>query len=133
MTGEARRFAMDLRREWEQEVEGFRGFVVQVATDALAGVVEKSPVDTGQFQNNWLVSAGEPDLRAVDWPGSFLQSNSTVIAAYIATEGFPTIFLQNNLPYATRLEDGWSDQAPNGMVALTVVELEAKYDGSRAR
>lgn len=32
-------------------------------------------------------------------------------------------YLTNSLPYAQRLENGWSKQAPNGMVALTVVEF----------
>jgi hypothetical protein len=35
-----------------------------------------------------------------------------------------TITLVNNLPYAQRLENGWSGQAPNGMVSLTAQEFQ---------
>ena len=42
-----------------------------------------------------------------------------------ASEG-DAIYLVNNLPYAQRLENGWSTkQAPNGMVALSI----QKFDG----
>jgi hypothetical protein len=34
-------------------------------------------------------------------------------------------YLTNNLPYAYRLEYGWSRQAPNGMVGVTVVEFQS--------
>jgi len=35
------------------------------------------------------------------------------------------IYLTNNLPYAQRLEEGYSQQAPAGMVALTIQEFQA--------
>ncbi|NBT33816.1 MAG: hypothetical protein EBT13_18445 [Rhodobacteraceae bacterium] len=49
------------------------------------------------------------------------------LAAYPDT--LPIIYIQNNLPYANRLENGWSGQAPQGMVALTVAEVSAAFDG----
>jgi len=43
-----------------------------------------------------------------------------------ASEG-DTIYLVNNLPYAQRLEGGWSHrQAPNGMVALSIQKFDGK-------
>jgi len=36
------------------------------------------------------------------------------------------IFIVNGLPYINRLENGWSQQAPNGMVAITLAELPAR-------
>jgi hypothetical protein len=46
--------------------------------------------------------------------------------ATAASAGFKagdTIYLTNNLPYIRRLEEGYSQQAPAGMVALTVQEF----------
>jgi hypothetical protein len=37
-------------------------------------------------------------------------------------------FLTNNLPYALRLEYGWSKQAPHGMVGVTVKEYQQIVD-----
>jgi hypothetical protein len=34
------------------------------------------------------------------------------------------IYLTNSLPYARRLEYGWSKQAPAGMVRITVANFE---------
>ena len=35
------------------------------------------------------------------------------------------IYLTNNLPYAVPLEEGYSKQAPAGMVALTVQDFQS--------
>lgn len=125
----ARQFDLELKAEWRQIEDDIGEAIVMIATDALAGVVEKSPVDEGTFQNNWLVSVATEDQRTIALPGTFASENAGALAAYAAAEGFPIIFLQNNLPYANRLENGYSNQAPNGMVALTVAEVEAKWDG----
>lgn len=39
-------------------------------------------------------------------------------------------YVVNNLPYAERLENGWSRQAPNGMVGLTVVKFQSIVDAA---
>lgn len=130
MAGEASRdFALQIDAEWAEAQDGIRDALIELATGALAGVVEKSPVDTGHFQNNWLVSIGTPDGRIAEFPGTWSGQSAGAIASYAAAEGFPVIYLQNNLPYANRLENGHSAQAPQGMVALTVTELEARFDG----
>jgi hypothetical protein len=36
-----------------------------------------------------------------------------------------TIFITNSLPYAQRLEYGWSKQAPLGVVRITAVEFQS--------
>jgi hypothetical protein len=51
--------------------------------------------------------------------------NAQALASYAGKDGWPVIYLQNSLPYALRLENGWSKQAPGGVLALTVNELEA--------
>ena len=38
------------------------------------------------------------------------------------------IYLVNNLPYAKRIEEGWSRQAPIGVVGLTVLEFQKIVD-----
>jgi hypothetical protein len=40
---------------------------------------------------------------------------------------YENCYIQNNLPYAERLENGWSKQAPHGMVKITLYELAEKY------
>ncbi|KAA5656825.1 hypothetical protein J471_5157, partial [Acinetobacter baumannii 1032359] len=39
------------------------------------------------------------------------------------------VYIQNNQPYAERLENGWSDQAPQGIYGLTFNFISQKYGG----
>jgi hypothetical protein len=77
----------------------------------------------GRFKGSWMVSIGSPPTgisRMIDKDGSAtLAAHASVISTAKAGE---IQYLVNNTPYAKRLEEGWSRQAPYGMVALTVVE-----------
>lgn len=128
-TGDARDFALQLDREFAEMMGDVRGAVIYVATEALAKVQEKSPVDIGTFLNNWLVSIGQPDDNTTEVFGQFAAKSAGAIASYAAMDGWPVIYLQNNLPYGPKLEDGYSSQAPGGMVGLTVAELQAEFNG----
>lgn len=96
--------------------------VKKSAMDIAAQLVSRSPVDTGRFRANWRVGMGSPNTgttTSTDKPGS-----STVGAMKQAINGYTagqTIWLTNSLPYAQRLENGWSKQAPRGMVRLTIL------------
>ncbi|ETP82047.1 hypothetical protein P640_3709 [Acinetobacter baumannii UH0707] len=39
------------------------------------------------------------------------------------------VYIQNNKAYAPRLENGWSDQAPQGIYGLTYNFISQKYGG----
>lgn len=100
----------------------------EIAIVVLEGVVLKSPVDTGYFRAQWTVSIG----RAAD--GTIEQFDPT--GAPTITRGLAVIsqagpgddiHISNATVYGPRLEDGWSQQAPQGMVALTVAEVRALY------
>ncbi|HEY0684762.1 MAG TPA: hypothetical protein VGD45_20665 [Steroidobacter sp.] len=79
----------------------------------------------GRFRGNWQVSVSFPSSRPLDRIDP--NGSQTIEAGAAALAGFeagPSIYIMNNLPYALRLENGWSKQAPFGMVAVTVVEFE---------
>ncbi len=100
----------------------------KIALQALQGVVYKSPVDTGRFRGNWLVGVEVIDLSTTSVPdpaGGLTVEKGTVKIE----ESVPmtAIWITNNLPYANRLENGWSKQAPAGMVAITVAEIETQF------
>lgn len=88
-------------------------------------LVLRSPVDTGRFLANWQTGVNEtPDgmLDAFDKTGGPTISNNdgTIAMARIGD----SLFIVNNLPYAKKLEDGHSQRAPQGMVAITVAEWD---------
>lgn len=77
----------------------------------------------GRFRGNWQMSISAPAggvLNTIDPSGSAtLGAHASVVAIAKAGQVF---YLMNNLPYAQRIERGWSRRAPVGVVALVVVE-----------
>lgn len=104
--------------------------VRKVVLDVGRSVVEKSPVDTGRFRANWqhsVAEINEATSAAVD-PGG--EATIGLLAASIGSlPGTGEIhYLTNSLPYAVRLENGYSKQAPAGMVAVTVIDYQQFVD-----
>ena len=130
---DAQDFSFQIKREFAEQVGDARELVALIALTAVRGVVMKSPVDTGRFKGNWNVGIAQPDETTTETVdpsgGSTITEADSRLQAYEAFQGFPVVHISNNLPYAARLEDGYSGQAPNGMVGLTVAELEAQFDG----
>lgn len=103
--------------------------VRKIVLEVYASLVYKSPVDTGRFRGNWNISmAGfDPTVRVE----GFTKDSLPIIAkASHEVERYQggRIYISNNLPYARRLEDGYSKQAPAGMVRITVVEFQDMVD-----
>lgn len=128
----AKQFTIEIEREFAAQMDAVRDAVELIALQALRGVVNKSPVDTGRFKGNWTLSIGQINTAesAVADPGGgrTIAAGAQALAPYSGLDGWPVIHVQNNLPYAVRLEEGWSAQAPGGMVGLTVAELQAQFN-----
>lgn len=98
------------------------GLVVRkTALQLQTSMVAMSPVDTGRFKGNW-----QPGIGAInaDTSAGEDRTGAGVIGRTVSALGAwkpgQMIYLTNSLPYARRLEFGWSKQAPGGMVRLTV-------------
>lgn len=103
----------------------------RVAFDLFGRIIEKTPVDTGRARASWNIAVGAPDLRIVP-EGQYDSSLTTAIAKANAVLGsygttgpgfLLPIFISNNLPYIVELEKGSSQQAPQGMVSLSLMEV----------
>lgn len=93
----------------------------KIALDVFAEVIMMSPVDTGRFRGNWQVAIGTTPsgtLEVDDKAGTATLAKAQAEA--LGLKAGQTIFLVNNLPYAQALEYGSSQQAPGGMIRLTV-------------
>jgi hypothetical protein len=99
----------------------------KIAFDLHAGVVKRSPVDTGRFRANWDLTAGAPSQMIDEMPD--LKKGDAISPPTMpevqAKEG-ESYFIINNLPYAEPLEHGHSNQAPAGMVEPTMIEVAAQ-------
>lgn len=90
---------------------------------ASQGTVMGSPVRSGRFRGNWQFGRILPQgtLSDLDTSGA---ATIARIAGQVATLKAGTeVWIVNNLPYAGRLEYGYSQQAPMGMVRVTLANL----------
>jgi len=112
------------RRVQEITSDDVNDFVRTVSLKLMQGIMTRSPVDTGRFRGNWHLSITAPSRQqfgALDKSGRATLQRETRKLDDLPQ--YPLLFYQNNLPYAERLENGWSAQAPTGMVAVSLVEL----------
>lgn len=96
-----------------------------VALQVLNGFILRSPVDTGRFRASWTAQAGSPNpVYAVEGLDTYPSPNANVLLASSGlSRPFMALYVNNNLPYALRLEEGHSGQAPAGIVAPTVAGI----------
>ena len=124
----------------------------EVTLDAHRRVVERTPRDKGTTQQSWYVSVGQPS-RATQDMGSVQATLDQGRSALVALQPYQVSFVTNNQPNILVLEDGgfvpadpgpskdprpdrkgrvlvrkgFSVQAPQGMVKVTIPELVAEF------
>lgn len=127
-------FTQDITRFVEKTKANGGQVLRKLAFDAFAGIIRKSPVDTGRFRSNWRIGVNKFDLTAVYVaPKSTAKGGSSVTGLETArvlntindAKWGDFIAITNNLHYGPRLEEGWSRQAPTGMVRVTFEEVKA--------
>jgi hypothetical protein len=154
-------FSADIRA-WVEKTKDDADKVVRYALMTLDGkLVMRSPVGDakywkhpapkgyagGRFRGAWLVSEMAPqssgsgfDRTSSGTNGLIDKDGKATLAAHASVINVAKAgrvhFLYNQMPYAQRIEQGWSRQAPVGLVALTVVEwnniVDAAVNGVRA-
>lgn len=140
-------FAQDLQKFAEHVDIEIATVVQKICSDLFTRIVgnfesHRHPVDTGRARAGWAISIGTP---AFFLPATVPQSLLNERAAkkrkgekpepifplpgdpdVSAIDGTQQVFILNNLPYIEALENGHSQQAPNGMVKLSLLEVEAE-------
>ena len=115
-------FSIDLNSAITKANSNMDTVVRKVVLDLGTSIVFGSPVDTGRFRANWQYAFGRVPSGTLDVLDKSGQGSIDKINAGLKfTEGIH--YLTNNLPYAQRLEDGYSKQAPAGMVGLTILRF----------
>lgn len=136
------KFSLDLTQYAKKAGEHMDTVVRGVVMGLAERIDERSPVGNpsiwkfpansppgyagGHFRKNWQYkfgSAPEGEVAGVDGRGSRTALNA-VLAGVQAAPGAGAHYLANNVPYAERLENGWSTQAPSGMVKLAVIDVQ---------
>lgn len=122
-------FAAQLRMFEDKTIDKMGRAARKITLDAFSGCIMMSPVDSGRFRGNWQTAIGSAPSGTVE----LLDESGDIVIALVSgvVDGMQigdVVFMANNLPYAERLEDGYSQQAPAGMVKLTVQRFQPIAD-----
>lgn len=146
------RWTLDLKKFADGEKARVKAVRKRYVFSLYASIVKKTPVDTGRARGNWNVSVGSEDSSVSEMTKrQYMQGRSLPSA-----NGDEPYFISNNLPYIGTLEyggypspvkkgtkvskkgekparyeirsqGGFSKQAPNGMVGVTLANSEALF------
>ncbi len=97
-----------------------RDSLESVALQFLRGVILASPRDKGTFQANWVVGINSIDSGVYPQrtnANNAINRGGAVIKKLTYSPNM-TINVSNNLPYAARLNNGYSDQSPKFFVEI---------------
>lgn len=123
----ARQFNLDLKKFGKVTRVQAEKLFRKVILDLDTAIVLKTPVDTGRARSNWFPSVSVPsgalDENLADVSGGISISRAAAIVTAVKLGDI--VWLTNNISYILDLENGTSQQAPNGMVALSILEVQS--------
>ena len=130
------KFTLDVKAFCEKAKKNPEIVMRQVSMKLFSAIILGSPVDTGRFRNNWFASGATPSRETTTYTGK--QGTAAISrVSKVITEargyGWTELTLTNNLPYAQRLEYGWSKQAPVGMVRVNVARFNTLLEQEAAK
>ena len=100
----------------------------KIIGETLQQVITRSPVMDGEYRASHKVTLASPQNtyeKGFDLPGGSTLAEGLKVASTAKIGGL--VYIQTLSPYGTRLENGWSQQAPNGVYALSYQSVASKY------
>ncbi|MBC6677709.1 MAG: hypothetical protein H9L35_16250 [Acinetobacter sp.] len=100
----------------------------KIVGETLQQVIVRSPVMDGEFRASHKVTLDSPQStyeKGYDLSGSETLQEGLQITSTAKIGGL--VYIQTLSPYGTRLENGWSQQAPNGVYALSYQSVASEY------
>lgn len=140
MSVNLKRFEAEFQAAAQLAIQASEKTIQETSTKLLESIINSTPVKSGQLRGNWQVTLDAPSTK--DLTGTTDTSGiKTVTKAKEAVSKFKvkpgttrSIFMANNLDYATTIEYGQtSQQAPYGMVRINVSKFQAIVDKEAKR
>lgn len=152
MATNAIRFIKAVRQDVAKVEKAYIKFHRAVHLEALRRIIKRTPSDTGRLRGNWQTTVGAPASGTVPKDVNAISQGLAVLSQLGL---FETTWITNNLDYASYIENGqfvppdpgpskdprkgrkgrvlvkggYSVQAPQGMVAITLDELRPLVQG----
>lgn len=114
-------FALDVLKTADDHLK-------KIVGETLQQVVMRSPVMDGEYRASHKVTLDSPQNayeKGFDLSGGATLAKGLKVASTAKIGGL--VYIQTLSPYGTRLENGWSMQAPNGVYALSYQSVASKY------
>lgn len=140
-------FMLDLQKFAEKTKERADDVVGGVVIRVAAGLDQRSPVGDatywvspppkgyvgGRFRGSWNLGVDTlpANVETIDPSGGNTQGR--ILASIPEEASGKVYYLTNATPYGRRIEEGWSRQAPSGLVALTAMQFQAFVDEQVAK
>ena len=131
-------FTVDLRKAIGENIADAEKIVRGTLSQISANIIKRTPVGDpkywktknppkgyigGTLRNAWNASVTTQDFTKKN---TRARTGAVAISKAIKTANQlklgQTYYLTNPQPYANRVENGWSDQAPRGMVRVSIAE-----------
>ena len=128
------KFTLDIQAYVAKAKKNPEAVMRSVSLKLFSAIIKSSPVNTGRFRGNWQTTGATPAtglIAGVDVTGAKAVNSA---ATYITNSpNWNEFTLTNNLPYAQRLEYGWSKQAPLGIVGRNVTRFQILINEEAAK
>lgn len=127
-------FTVDISNFVEKAKKNPETVVRQVSFKLFSAIIKASPVDTGRFRMNWQAAgASTPNGLVAGFDKSGSSAVSRAASYVLKASEWRELTMTNNLPYAERLEYGWSNQAPQGVVRVNVARFNTLLEEEAAK
>lgn len=138
-------FSLDLKKATKNIKENRDKIIRGTLISLSSKIIKRTPVGNpalwkskppkgyigGSLRGGWQASIGTPDRslskrkETNDAGGQTAVDAAGVANALCAGQ---TFYLTNPLPYARRVEFGWSGQAPQGMLRVSILEAQTELN-----
>jgi hypothetical protein len=128
------KFTLDIQAYVAKAKKNPETVMRSVSLKLFSAIIKGSPVKSGRFRMNWQTTGVTPAtglIAGVDPTGNKAVNSA---ATYITNSpNWYQFTLTNNLPYAERLEYGWSKQAPTGIVRVNISRFNTLLNEEAAK
>jgi len=110
----------DLRKIAKKKKQTLNQAYSSIMFDLANQMITMSPKDTGAFQANWLAALNSGDYTYDKSKTNVSEADGRLTITLGGLTTSSNFYFTNSLPYADELENGHSDQAPSGVVRVTI-------------
>jgi hypothetical protein len=126
LTTNTNAFCVSLEKLASHAERNVKEIIRKSCIDLFSRIIEYTPKETGRARTNWSIDTQfhKGTTERTDYETRKAEQIAQFSFAIVDQQ----IIIYNNLEYIEALENGHSQQAPTGMVSLSLAEFQAHFD-----